>query len=237
MIGPNCLGTYSPRAGLTFPDNAPREVGSIGIISQSGGLTTNMIKRGQIKGLRFSGAVTAGNCADVTPADLLEFYLADPLTRAIGCYLEDIKDGRAFFDLLRSHAKPVVLLRGGRSLQGRIAAASHTGALAGDDRGWTTLCVQTPCVEVATLDEFVDTLLTLQYLTPKPERPTRRVVMFGNGGGSSVLGADFFAAHGLDVSPFDPAVRAHLEKLELLPGSSVANPIDMAGDGSTLADP
>jgi acyl-CoA synthetase (NDP forming) len=226
VIGPNCLGTYSPRGRLTFPDNASREVGSIGLISQSGGLTTNMIKRGQVKGVRYSGAVTAGNCADITPADLLEFYLADPLTRAIGCYLEDIKDGRGFFDLLRTSAKPVVLLCGGRSAQGRFAAASHTGALAGDGRVWPALCAQTPSVEVATLDEFVDTLLALQYLTLRPDRPTRRVVMFGNGGGTSVLGADFFAAHGLDVSPFEPKVRASLEALKLPPGSSVANPID-----------
>jgi acyl-CoA synthetase (NDP forming) len=226
VIGPNCLGTYSPRGHVTFSDNAPREIGSIGIISQSGGLTTNMIKRGQVKGLRFSGAVTAGNCADITPADLLEFYLADPLTKAIGCYLEDIKDGRRFFELLRAGGKPVLLLCGGRSAQGRLAAASHTGALAGDGRVWAALCAQTPCVEVATLDEFVDTLLTLQYITPRPERPTRRVVMFGNGGGTSVLGADFFAAHGLDVSPFEAGVRASLEALKLLPGSSVANPID-----------
>jgi acyl-CoA synthetase (NDP forming) len=226
VIGPNCLGTYSPRGGLTFSDNAPREVGTIALISQSGGLTTNMIKRGQVKGLRFSGAVTVGNCADVTPADLLEFHLADPLTKAIGCYLEDVKDGRRFFELLRTGRKPVVLLCGGRSVQGRLAAASHTGALAGDARVWAALCAQTSCVEVATLDEFVDTLLTLQYVTPRPERPTRRVVMFGNGGGTSVLGADFFAAHGLDVSPFKAGVRARLETLKLLPGSSVANPID-----------
>jgi acyl-CoA synthetase (NDP forming) len=226
VIGPNCLGTYSPRGGLTFSDDAPREVGAIGIISQSGGLTTNMIRRGQVRGLRLSGAVTAGNCADITPADLLEFYLADPLTKAIGCYLEDVKDGRGFFELLRTSAKPVVLLCGGRSAQGRLAAVSHTGALAGDGRVWTALCAQTPCVEVATLDEFVDTLLALQHLTLRPQRPTRRVVMFGNGGGTSVLGADYFAAHGLDVSPFEPKVRASLEALELLPGSSVANPID-----------
>src|SRR5262249_56333928 len=116
--------------------------------------------------------------------------LADPLTKAIGCYLEDIKDGRGFFELLRKGGKPVVLLCGGRSAQGRLAAASHTGALADDGRVWTALCAQTPCVEVATLDEFVDTLLTLQYLRLRPERPTHRVVMFGNGGGTTALGAD-----------------------------------------------
>ncbi len=228
VIGPNCLGTYSPRGGLTFPDDASQETGTIGLISQSGGLTTNMIKRGQIKGIRYSGAVTVGNCADIGPADLLEFYLADPQTKAIGCYIEDIKEGRAFFDLLRRsrNPKPVVILRGGRSTQGRLAATSHTGALAGDGKAWQALCAQTPCVEVATLDEFIDTLLALQYLRLRPQRPTRNVVMFGNGGGSSVLGADFLAALGLDVSPFAPEIRARFEALDLLPGSSVANPID-----------
>ncbi len=228
VIGPNCLGTYSPRGGLTFPDDAPREAGTIGLISQSGGLATNMIKRGQVKGLRYSGVVTVGNCADIEPADLLEFYLADPQTKAIGCYIEDVKNGRAFFDLLRCsrNPKPVVILRGGRSTQGRLAAASHTGALAGESKAWEALCAQTPCMEVSTLDEFIDTLLALQYLRLRPERPTRNIVMFGNGGGSSVLGADIFAALGLDVSPFAPEIRARFELLELLPGSSVANPID-----------
>jgi acyl-CoA synthetase (NDP forming) len=228
LIGPNCLGTYSPRGGLTFPEDAPRETGTIGLISQSGGLTTNMIRRGQLKGLRYSGAATVGNCADVDPADLLEFYLADPQTTAIGCYIEDVKDGRAFYELLRgsSNPKPVVILRGGRSAQGRVAAASHTGALAGGGKAWQALCAQTPSVEVTTLDQLLDVLLALQYLRLRPQRPSRRVVMFGNGGGSSVLGADFFATHGLEVPPFSTQARARFEALDLLPGSSVANPID-----------
>lgn len=228
VIGPNCLGSYSPRGGLTFSEDAPCEAGAIGLISQSGGLTTNMIRRGSLKGIRFSGAVSVGNCADVVPSELLGYYLADPHTKAIGCYLEDIKDGRAFFELLRSPlaSKPVVLLRGGRSAQGRLAAQSHTGALAGDSRAWEGLALQTPTVEVGTLDEFLDTLLALQELQLRPSRPTRRVVMFGNGGGSSVLGADVLAAQGLDVSPFQGEIRKRLEALDLPPGSSVLNPID-----------
>ena len=121
---------------------------------------------------------------------------------------------------------PVVLLRGGTSSQGRIAAQSHTGALAGDNRAWSALAAQTPCVEAGTLDEFVDTLLALQHLTLRPQRPTRRVTMFGNGGGSSVLGADFFARLGLDVSPFAPAVLARLGTIAVPPGTSLLNPND-----------
>jgi acyl-CoA synthetase (NDP forming) len=228
VLGPNCLGTYSPRGGLTFPDDAPKEVGTIGVVAQSGGLSTDIIKRGQWRGLRFSGLVTIGNSADVSPHELVGYYLHDPQTSAIGLYLEQIKHGRAFFELLRSEraVKPVVILRGGRSKQGGLAAASHTGALAGDNRAWDALAEQTPVVLVATIDEFIDTLLALQNLRLRPEKPTTAVTLFGNGGGSSVLGTDIFAAAGLDVSPYAAEVRRRFDALGLPPGTSVANPID-----------
>ena len=228
VLGPNCLGTYSPRGGLTFPADAPKEAGTIGVISQSGGLSTDIIKRGQWRGLCFSGLVTIGNSADVKPDELLRHYFDDPGTKAIGLYLEDIKDGRAFFDLMRSAeaTKPVVILKGGRSRQGGLAAASHTGALAGDDRAWEALQRQTASVLVSNIDTFIDTLLALQYFSLRPDRPTRSITLFGNGGGTSVLGTDAFAEAGLDVSPFAPEVRDKLEALGLPPGTSVANPVD-----------
>lgn len=228
VLGPNCLGTYSPRGGLTFPSDAPRDTGCIGVVSQSGGLSTDIIKRGQWRGLRFSGLVTIGNSVDVKPHELVEYYLDDPKTRAIGLYLEDIKEGRSFFELMRSAkaTKPVVILKGGRSAQGRLAAASHTGALAGNDTAFEALQNQAPILLVSTVDAFIDTLLMLQHCALHADRPTKSVTLFGNGGGSSVLGTDAFAAVGLDVSPFGPAARAPLDALALPPGSSVANPID-----------
>ncbi|PPR63911.1 MAG: hypothetical protein CFH10_00387 [Alphaproteobacteria bacterium MarineAlpha4_Bin2] len=228
LIGPNCLGLYSPRGRVTFPMDAPKELGRVGVVTQSGGLGTDIIKRGQWRGIRFSGFVTAGNCADVGPADLLEFYLADEETSVIGFYLEDIGDGRRFFELLRTAAvpKPIVILKGGRSELGRLAAASHTGALAENMAGWQALTAQTPCALVDTVDQFVNALLTMQQLVPRPKRPTKKVALFGNGGGTSVLATDFFAECGLEISPFPPSVRAALDELGLPPGTSVANPID-----------
>jgi len=228
LIGPNCLGLYSPRGGVTFPADAPRDVGSIGVVCQSGGLGTDIIKRGSHRGLRFSVVITAGNCADLTPVDLIEFLFADPVTRIIGLYVEDIKDGRAFFELLAANAcrKPVVILWGGRTSQGRLAAASHTGAIAGNRDAWVALSKQTGCVLVNTVDEFIGVLLAFQFLTLRTSKPTRRVVLFGNGGGTSVLAADAFAECGLDVLPFDDAARAKLAAMKLPPGTSIANPID-----------
>ncbi len=227
VIGPNCLGLYSPRGGVTFPDDAPHETGNIGVLAQSGGLSTDIIKRGQTRGVRFSGLVTIGNSADIGAAELTGFYFDDDRTRAVGLYLESAKDGRALFDLLRSaRAKPVVLLKGGRTRQGHLAAASHTGSLAGDLRAWEALCEQTPCVMVDTVDRFVDALLALQVLELRPSRPTRRVVLFGNGGGTSVLAADCFSAVGLDILPMDDAAVEAMRALKLPPGTGIVNPID-----------
>jgi acyl-CoA synthetase (NDP forming) len=122
--------------------------------------------------------------------------------------------------------KPVVILKGGRTGQGLAAAASHTGSLAGDDRAWIALSRQTGCVLVDTLDQFIDTLLIFQTLTPQPQHPTKRVVLFGNGGGTSVLATDYFARLGLDVAPFGQPALDALTALKLPPGTSITNPVD-----------
>jgi len=228
LIGPNCLGIYTPRGRVTFTEIGPEETGAVGIVSQSGGLGTDIIRRGLTRGLKFSGLITVGNCADIGPNDLLEFYLADAQTRVIGMYIETAGDGRRLFEILRGAraAKPVVILKGGRTRQGRAAAVSHTGSLAGDDRAWVALSKQTGCVMTDTLDEFIDTLLAFQALAPQPRHPTRCVVLFGNGGGASVLATDQFARLGLDVEPFAKQTVEALALLKLPPGTSITNPVD-----------
>jgi acyl-CoA synthetase (NDP forming) len=231
LLGPNCLGTHSPRGRLTFLERAPAELGSVGVISQSGGLSIDILRRGQNRGLGFSGLVTVGNSADLGPNDLLEYFLADPMTRVIGLYIEDIADGRRLFEVLsRAEArKPVVLLKGGRTSEGQRAAASHTGSLAQDDRIWMALARQTGTLLVETLDEFLAALLTFQTLEARSDKFTRRVVLFGNGGGTSVLASDCFARYGFEIAPFDGGTLDALEKLRLPAGSSIANPIDVPG--------
>jgi acyl-CoA synthetase (NDP forming) len=228
VIGPNCLGVYSPRGRVSFIGGASQEPGPVGVITQSGGLGVDIILRGQNRGLRFSGLVTLGNSADVGPAEVVEYFLGDPDTKVIGLYAEDIKDGRAFFRAMRGArgAKPVVVLLGGQTSQGRRAAASHTGSLATGAEIWRGLARQTGIAMTHTLDEFLDTLLAFQTLAPRRTRPTQRCVLFGNGGGTSVLAADAFARRGLDVTAMPrPAIDA-LAALALPPGTSVVNPID-----------
>ena len=228
LIGPNCLGIFSPLGKITFVENSPSSVGSVGVISQSGGLGTDIVRRGTARGLRFTSLVTVGNCADIEPSDLLEYYLEDPGTKVIGLYLETAKDGRRFFEILRQAKarKPVVILKGGRTSQGLAAAASHTGSLVGDSRSWTALSRQTGCVLVDTLEQFIDVLLIFQACNARANNPTKEIVLFGNGGGTSVLATDYFSNLGLEVNPFNTDLINVLNALKLPPGTSITNPVD-----------
>lgn len=228
LIGPNCLGVYSPKARVTFTERTSADAGTVGIVCQSGGLGIDIIRRGQNRGLRFSGLVTIGNSADVGASELLEYFFDSPDTALVGLYLESTREGRRLFEVLQAAKarKPVVLLKGGRTSQGRRAAASHTGALAGSDRAWDALCRQTGTTMVDTLDELLDALLAFQCLSLRPTA-SRDVVLVGNGGGTSVLGTDAFDRSGFRVPPFDARTVASLEALKLPAGSSFTNPIDV----------
>lgn len=228
LIGPNCLGVHSPRGGLTFVGGATREPGGVAVISQSGGLAVDVILRGEQRGLRFASVVTLGNSADLGPADLLEHHLCDPEAKVIGLYVEDVRDGRRFLARLREAraAKPVVLLVGGRTAAGRRAAASHTGALAGEARLWDGAAAQTGMALAETLDEFLDMLVLFQAEAERPGGRVRNVALFGNGGGTSVLAVDAFARAGLVTPEAPPEALRALEALGLPPGTGLANPVD-----------
>ena len=70
VVGPNCIGVYSPAGRQTFQLNAPREVGPVSVVSQSGGLAGDIIIVGARRGIRYSKVLSAGNSVDVTPAEV-----------------------------------------------------------------------------------------------------------------------------------------------------------------------
>jgi acyl-CoA synthetase (NDP forming) len=228
VLGPNCLGTYSPAAGLSFVGSALGQAGSVSIVSQSGGTAVDIVLRGENKGVRYRAVVTLGNSADVTSAELLNYFLTDEQTEVIGLYIESSKEGREFFTSLRKarKQKPVVLLIGGLTEQGSRAATSHTGSLSGGRKLWEALARQTGVVLASTLDEFIDQLVTIQTLPLRARRSMGNVVLFGNGGGASVLAADAFARTDLRISPLAEHTLRSLDALKLPAGTSLVNPID-----------
>lgn len=228
ILGPNCLGTHSPRGRLTFVDNAPTDMGPVAVISQSGGLSVDILRLGAQQGVRFGAVVSVGNGADVSCAELLRHFLEDPETEVVGLYLESLKEGKQVLEVMRATRteKPVVLLAGGRTVGGARAALSHTGALTGNHRLWPALAQQAGVVLVDTVRELLDTLLAFQLRDKDVEPVGSDVVLFGNGGGTSVLATDALERAGLVVPRLPESTIDALSELGLPPGTSLANPLD-----------
>ncbi|MFE4503551.1 acetate--CoA ligase family protein [Rhodococcus sp. NPDC056743] len=243
LIGPNCLGTHSTSGRLAFIPEAPAVPGGISVVSQSGGLSVDILRLGEASGLAFRGVVSIGNGADVSAGELTEFFLSDPDTKVVGLYLESLSSGVEVLEVLSRCAsdKPVVLLAGGRTADGARAATSHTGALSGNHRLWPALARQAGVVLVDTIDEFVNALHVFDLLDPSVKVTTGDVVLFGNGGGASVLAADTLERVGLTTPKLPQAAIDELNSLGLPPGNGLENPIDapaptLAVDGGAVAE-
>jgi acyl-CoA synthetase (NDP forming) len=230
LLGPNCMGVYSPAGGQTFIGGEPGRPGGIAVVSQSGGMAGEVIKVGERRGLTFSKVATVGNSADVTPAEMVRYLANDAGTRTIGLYLEDPRDGRRLFEALQSTRKPVVALVGGRSGQGRQAAASHTGGMVSDTRIWAAIAAQTGMSLVTSQDDLIGALDFLDLLAARdvPETlDTLDTLVIGPSGGASVLAADVFDAAGITLGPLPEEARDALRGLGLGTGSSLANPLEI----------
>ncbi|MGW4966792.1 acetate--CoA ligase family protein [Nonomuraea sp. NPDC004186] len=224
LLGPNCMGVYSPRGRQTFVGGGLGPAGTVALISQSGGLAGEVIKVGERRGLAFSRVVTVGNSADVTPAELLRWLARDEETRAVGLYLEDPRDGRELFEALRAAELPVVLLVGGRSGQGQEAAASHTGGMVSDRRVWEAVAEQAGAVLVAGQDDLIGVLAYFQAHGSRSGAASGGVLVVGPSGGASVLAADAFDLAGVRLDPLPPAA---LEALRGLGVVTSGNPLEV----------
>jgi acyl-CoA synthetase (NDP forming) len=229
LLGPNCLGVFAPAGRQTFQLGAPRDVGTVAVISQSGGLAGDIVKAGDRRGVRFSKVVTVGNAIDVMPGELLEHLVGDPQTAVIGLYLEGARDGRRLVDGLRRAAgrKPVVLLPAGATAQGEAAVASHTGAMTGDRNAWLAVGASTGTTVVDTLEELLGVLAFFQRHSGADAQSDAGVLVVGPGGGASVLATDACDRHGLGLTPVRADVRDRLRALGYGAGTSVANPLEI----------
>jgi len=230
VLGPNCMGIYYPSLGISYQPFFPKESGCVGFLSQSGGNSMDLVMLGAARGVRFSKVVSFGNACDISEADLLEYFADDPETKIIIGYLEGTRDGRRLVQALQkaAEAKPVIMLKGGRTEAGTKAAASHTGALAGSNVIWESLFRQSGVMQAYDMDELIDLVLLFQHLSPPQGR---KIGLIGIGGGSSVLLTDSCAEERLIVPSFPDEVRRGLREIipkEVDPGTTVRNPVDLS---------
>ncbi len=229
LAGPNGQGIVSTPSRLCAQIVAPYPpVGKIGVASQSGNFVSSFLNYAVQTGIGISRAVSAGNAAMLTVPDYLDAYADDDATSVGLAYVEGIADGRAFFDRIRTVAEriPLVLLKGGATSGGQLAAASHTGALASNDRIFDGMCRQAGATRAATVEEAYEAAATFAT-QPLPQGPN--VAVMTTAGGWGVVTADAITAHrDLELAPMPDDLRAEIDTL-LPPRWSRNNPIDLAG--------
>ena len=238
LIGPNCMGIYYPRQGLSFGYNLPKDPGVVGMASQTGGGASSFVYLASLRGVRFSKVVSYGNALDLNECDYLDYFTGDTETKIILMYVEGVKDGRRFFDSLRraTAVKPVIIIKGGRGESGTRAISSHTASLAGSLKVWQVAISQAGAISVEDFDEMVD-LVTSFYFLPPIQGP--RVGVIGGGGGTTVLAAEACEEAGLDVIQLPSEIREKMKGNEVAIWDWVGNPTDVSilgGSGLTDID-
>ena len=226
VIGPNCMGPYCPSAQLTAWGAIPGLSGSVGIISQSGGLTQRLTEYTASLGIGVDKAVSFGNAAVLDSTDFLEIMADDENIRVIAMYLESVKDARKLLQIAKAanQKKPVILWKGGESRAGAATAASHTGAMAGSQKLWQAFYRQTGVTRVRSMNECVDAIMAFSLL---PAPAGNGVFLIGGGGGNSVAYSDTFNRQGFEVPPLSEVTMDFLRRSVPTAGSIAGNPLDM----------
>jgi acetyl coenzyme A synthetase (ADP forming)-like protein len=228
LMGPNIYGFYYTPENLCATFCTAYDVkGSAALSSQSGGIGMAIIGFSRSAKMGVSAIVGLGNKSDIDEDDLLAFFEQDEHTKVIAQHCEDLKDGRAFAEAAKrvSKKKPVIVLKAGRTSAGAKAAASHTGALAGNDKIYEDVLKQSGVVRARSLRQLLEFARGVPILpTPKGEN----VLIITGAGGSGVLLSDSVVDNGLALMSMPPDLDEAFKKF-IPPFGASGNPVDITG--------
>jgi len=228
LMGPNIYGFYYLPKNLSATFCTPYDVkGKAALSSQSGGIGMAIIGFSRSAKMGVSAIVGLGNKSDIDEDDLLTFFEDDDNTQVIAMHCEDLKDGRSFAEVASrvSKKKPIVMLKAGRTSLGARAAASHTGALAGNDKIYEDVLKQSGVIRARSLNNLLEFARGIPVLpTPKGEN----VVIITGAGGSGVLLSDACADNGLSLMKMPKDLDTAFRKF-IPPFGAAGNPVDITG--------
>ncbi len=231
VIGPNCLGVISTRSNLnaSFARCMPAR-GKMAFISQSGAICTAILDFAVKENIGFSYFISLGSMLDADFGDMIDYLGNDAGVSGIVMYVEGLSRIRNFMSAARavSRVKPIIALKAGRTAAGAAAAASHTGALAGEDAIYDAAFKRAGIIRVKTFAELFD---CAEFIGKQPRPRGNGLAIVTNAGGPGVMAAD--ALHDYGIAPVNLSPET-LDQLDaVLPGHwSRGNPVDILGDAS-----
>jgi acetyltransferase len=235
LIGPNCLGIYSPSKVDTFFLPSERmvqpDLGYVALVSQSGGILVDQMVKFAGEGVGLSLAVSIGNKALIRELDLLRYLINEPNTKVIAFYVEGFEknEGREFVLAASECPKPVIVLKSGKSAGGSRAVSSHTASLAGDYEVFSEVLSQYGIVEAKSESELISFCESLSCYQISIDG---KIGVITGSGGHGALSVDICSSYGLSVPTLSEQLQIEIrEKLRssIQTIASIANPIDLTG--------
>jgi acyl-CoA synthetase (NDP forming) len=231
-FGPNTIGLVNTATGLTtsyFSNQRMLRPGGIGLAAQSGIFIGALLRYlTSIEGVFLSKGLGLGNKVDVDESDALAYLMEDEQTKLVGMYLEDIRDGRRFLETARTaiQSKPVLLLKGARTLAGAQASASHTASLAVNDVVLDGALRQAGILRMRSIEELIATLIGFQFM-PLPSG--ERLAFITYSGAQAIMSIDAATVEGLSAAHFSTQTQESLARVIATP-SKAQNPVDIFPD-------
>lgn len=225
LIGPNCMGLFNGNHNLnaSFMNILPPILGKVSLVSQSGSLIAVAI----YEKLRMGKFVSIGNAITISFQELLPFLASDPETAVIALYIESLKDGRKFLEIIQTISKPVIALRAGQSEAGQRSIASHTASLATNVALTNSLFKAANIIQVSSFEMLTSVSRAFELMkVPK----NNKVIALSNAGGAVCLFSDACAEFGLETCPLPSELVEKLQKI-FPPQAPINNPLDLTVTG------
>ncbi|MEW6221412.1 MAG: acetate--CoA ligase family protein [Thermodesulfobacteriota bacterium] len=237
LVGPNCLGVMNTDPAVRLNASFARRranPGHIAFISQSGALCTAVLDFAARRNIGFSKFISVGNKADIGELAIIRYLAADPQTRVIMLYVEELRHGAEFIETVREitggeHPTPILAIKAGRTAEGAAAASSHTGSLAGSEAVYDALFQQSGVFRVQTIEELFDCAIAF---ASQPLPRSNRIAIVTNAGGPGIIATDVTIGSGLRLARFQPETTAALRS-HLPAAANIKNPVDVIGDAGS----
>ena len=235
LIGPNTNGMFSARLGCNAWGMADVPRGPLGLLSNSANCVTSIVMQAKVHGyMGINTMLSVGNQADIQFHEYVDCLGEAADVSAIMLYLEGFKDAPAFRAAARktTQTKPVVMYVAGRTIEGKRAAKSHSGSLAG---AYAVNCGVLRQAGVTVVDRLYHLYPVAEALSLFPPMRGRRVAVLSEGGGPITVAADALVEQGLELAQLTPATQARIH--EVVPNATaISNPVDAGGGTDPRAE-
>ena len=235
LIGPNTNGMFSARYACNAIGWFDLPRGPLAVLSNSANVALSLVAEAQIhRYIGYSTMLSVGNQADLQFHEYLECLGADPGTKAIISYVEGFKNGQAYLAAARkvSQTKPIVMYKAGRTAEGKGAAKSHSGSLAGDYVVASGVLRQAGVVLVTESNHLYAVGEALAILPPLP---TRRIAVLSEGGGPITMAAEALAERGMVLAQLTAGTQKKLKAI-VPSATALSNPVDAGGGTDPRAE-